>query len=203
MAFQRNCLILLTALSISTAATAQQVTAQFSSLGFNAPVSERVDGFRLSLLHGKTDNMRGFDMALLGMSEVNTLNGVSFNLLLGASKVNKRFDGAAFGLYNWHLGQDNGFNFALVNNTHRVKGVNLAAVNLSGSVAGANIGLVNYSDRLTLIDFGAVNYAKSAKFQFGLVNMTDNLQGLQIGLINYAQNGVLPILPLINFKHSF
>jgi len=48
-----------------------------------------------------------------------------------------------------------------------------------------------------------MNYAKTTKFQFGLFNVTENLQGLQIGLLNYAENGVVKILPLINFKRSF
>jgi len=191
------------ALSLSQAAIANEVPAQFSTVGFNGPDSQDVNGFRFSLFHGQTESVQGFDMAALGLSEVDKLEGVSFNLLLGASKVNKEFSGASFSLFNWHLGQDTGFNMAIVNNTTQVKGVNFAIVNLSKSVAGANIGLINHTDRLSLMDFGVMNYAKTTKFQFGLFNVTENLQGLQIGLLNYAENGVVKILPLINFKHSF
>lgn len=203
MGFKTVCIAMITALSLSQAAIANEVPAQFSTVGFNGPDSQDVNGFRFSLFHGQTESVQGFDMAVLGLSEVDELEGVSFNLLLGASKVNKTFTGASFGLLNWHLGQDTGFNMAVVNNTAQVKGVNFAAVNLSKSVAGANIGFVNYSDRFSLVDVGVMNYAKTAKFQFGLFNVTENLQGLQIGLLNYAENGVAKILPLINFKHSF
>ncbi|QFI39604.1 hypothetical protein FR932_18175 [Moritella marina ATCC 15381] len=203
MGFKKICLAMLATLSLSQAAIANELPAQFSTVGLNAPAGQDVDGFRLALFHGQTETVQGFDMAVLGLSEVDKLEGVSFNLLLGASKVNKEFSGASFSLFNWHLGRDTGFNMALVNNTHHVKGVNLAMVNLSKTVAGANIGLINYSDRLSLVDFGVMNYAKTAKFQIGIFNMTENLQGLQIGLLNYAENGVVKILPLINFQQSF
>lgn len=203
MGFKKIGLVILAAFSLSQVAVANEVAAQFSTVGLNAPDSQQVDGFRLSLFHGQTEAVQGFDMAVLGLSEVNKLDGISFNLLLGASKVNNEFSGAAFSLFNWHLGQDTGFNMALVNNTNHVKGVNFAMVNLSKTVAGANIGLINYSEKLSLLDFGVMNYAKTTKFQFGLFNMTENLQGLQIGLLNYAENGVVKILPLINFQQSF
>lgn len=203
MGFKKIGMAILVALSLSQTAVANEVPAQFSTVGLNVPKSQDVNGFRFSLFHGQTEKVQGFDMAVLGLSEVDKLDGISFNLLLGASKVNKEFSGASFGLFNWHLGQDTGFNMALVNNTSHVKGVNLAMVNLSKTVAGANIGLVNYSDRLSLVDFGVMNYAKTTRFQFGLFNVTENLQGLQIGLLNYAENGVVKILPLINFKRSF
>jgi len=203
MGFKTIFLAAITALSLSQTALATQVPAQFSTVDFNGPSSQDVNGFRLALFHGQTESVKGFDMAVLGLSEVNKLEGISFNLLLGASKVNDEFSGASFSLLNWHLGKDNGLNMALVNDTNQVKGVNFAMVNLSKSVAGANIGLVNYSERLSLVDVGVMNYAKTTKFQFGLFNVTENLQGLQIGLLNYAENGVVKILPLINFKHSF
>jgi len=203
MAFKKVCITMLAALSLSQAAVANEVPAQFSTVGFNGPDSQDVNGFRFSLVHGQTESVQGFDMAALGLSEVDTLEGVSFNLFLGASKVNKEFTGASFSVFNWHLGRDTGFNMAIINNTNHVKGVNLAMFNLSQTVAGANIGLVNYSEKLSLVDFGVMNYAKSTKFQFGLFNMTENLQGLQVGLLNYAENGVVKILPLINFNHSF
>ena len=203
MGFKKICLAMLATLSLSQPAVANEVAAQFSTVGLNAPASQQVNGFRFSLFHGQTETVQGFDMAVLGLSEVDKLEGISFNLLLGASKVNNEFSGASFSLLNWHLGHDTGFNMALVNDTTHVKGVNFAMVNLSKTVAGANIGLVNYSEKLSLLDFGVMNYAKTAKFQFGLFNVTENLQGLQIGLLNYAENGVVKILPLINFKHSF
>lgn len=203
MGFKKICIGLIAALSICQPAIGNEIPAQFSTVEFNFPAAEQVRGFRLSMLHGKTTSVNGFDMALFGLSEVDKLEGVSFNLLFGASKVNKEFRGASFSLLNWHLGQDTGANFAFVNNINRVKGFNVGMLNFSKTVAGANIGLVNYTDKFSIVDVGAMNYAKTAKFQFGIFNITENLQGLQIGLLNYAENGVTPILPIINFRHSF
>ena len=36
-------------------------------------------------------------------------------------------------------------------------------------------------------------------FNYGFVNATKKLEGLQVGLINYAENGVFPVLPIVNF----
>ncbi len=70
-----------------------------------------------------------------------------------------------------------------------MKGLNWGAVNIAQGNALANVGFVNYAERTT--------------FQLGFVNATKHLDGLQIGLANYAENGIFPILPLINFKKSF
>jgi len=63
-----------------------------------------------------------------------------------------------------------------------------------------NIGLANIGLGESLIDIGLVNYSESTSFQVGFINATKKLDGLQVGLINYAENGVVPVLPIINFK---
>ena len=177
--------------------------AQFSTVNFNYPNADKVEGFRFSTLHGKTANMKGLDLTLLGMSETDNFSGVSFSLFAGINKVNKHFSGVSLSAANWHLGQDEGLNIGLVNVTNSVKGVNFGIVNLSNTVAGANIGFINYNKKFSLVDFGVMNIAKTAKFQFGIFNVAENLQGLQIGLLNYAENGVVKILPLVNFRKTF
>ena len=72
---------------------------------------------------------------------------------------------------------------------NNVQGLNWGAVNIAKGNALANVGFVNYAERTT--------------FQLGFINATKHLDGLQIGLANYAENGIFPILPLINFKKSF
>lgn len=55
-----------------------------------------------------------------------------------------------------------------------------------------------------MVQLGFVNYSQSVGgLQFGFVNATKNLEGLQVGFVNYAENGVFPVLPIINFRKSF
>lgn len=204
MHLKKMCISLLVSLFICQSAIAsEEAPVQFSTVNFNAPNTDKVNGFHFSTLHGKTGDVKGFDMTVLGLSEMDNFSGFSLNLLLGINKVNNNFNGAALSLMNWHLGQDTGFNFAIINKTNSVKGVNMGIANLSNTVAGANIGFINHSDKFSLVDFGVMNIAKTAKFQFGIFNIAENLQGLQIGLINYAENGVVKILPLVNFRKTF
>lgn len=185
------------------APTTAKAAAQFSTIDFNYPNSDTVEGFRFSTLHGKTSSMQGLDLTVLGMSETDDFSGLSLGLFAGINKVNKSFSGVAFNTVNWHLGHDEGVNIGLLNSTNSVKGVNFGIVNLSNSVAGANIGFINYNKKFSLVDFGVMNIAKTTKFQFGIFNIAENLQGLQIGLLNYAENGVVKILPLVNFRKTF
>ena len=55
-----------------------------------------------------------------------------------------------------------------------------------------------------VVQLGFVNYSESVSgLQFGFVNGTKNLEGVQVGLVNYAANGILPVLPIVNFRKSF
>ena len=54
-----------------------------------------------------------------------------------------------------------------------------------------------------MVQIGFVNYAQQVGgLQFGFVNATKKLEGLQVGLINYAENGVFPVLPIVNFRKT-
>lgn len=183
--------------------SSSKAAAQFSTVDFNYPNADTVEGFRFSTLHGKSSSMQGLDLTVLGMSETDNFSGVSLGLFAGINKVNKSFNGVSLNAVNWHLGKDEGLNIGIVNSTNSVKGVNFGIVNLSNTVAGANIGFINYNKKFSLVDIGIMNVAKTTKFQFGIFNIAENLQGLQIGLLNYAENGVVKILPLVNFRKTF
>ncbi|MDO2949819.1 VC2662 family protein [Aeromonas simiae] len=162
---------------------------QLSLPGVNLPSDNQVKGLRLSALYGRTSDVSGVDISLLGLSDTDSFTGVQLGVFFGAGHVRSQFKGVALGLANWHEGHDTGVNVGLVNLTNNVEGLNFGAVNVAKGNALANVGLVNYAERTT--------------FQLGFINATKHLDGLQIGLANYAENGIFPLLPLVNFKKSF
>ncbi|MDE1243331.1 VC2662 family protein [Vibrio aestuarianus] len=171
------------ALSSSVAMAGTPV--MFSSINnFNAPDENAVSGLRVAALYGKVDEVKGVDLAIVGLSETNSTTGVNLGFL-GASKVNQDMTGASLGFFNW--------------NTGTTSGANIGAVNVTNDVRGANISFVNYSEGNTMIDFGAANFSETSTVQFGVFNKTSKIEGVQIGLINCADNGFFKCFPLINF----
>jgi hypothetical protein len=169
----------------SVSVQANQTPVMFSSLnGFNAPKADTVGGVRLAVLHGKVNEVKGVDIALLGMSETNKTTGVNFGIW-GAAKVNQSMTGVSLGFFNWIPGE--------------TTGLNMSAVNVTGDVKGANLALINYSEGDTAFDWAAVSISKSSTVQLGIVNMTENIKGVQIGLLNCADNGFFKCFPFINF----
>lgn len=181
------------------ATTFAAAPAQLSVPGSNFPEGD-VSGVRLSLLNGKTDNVTGLNLSVLGLSEVENFKGLDFGLFFGASRVTGDFTGVGLNFVNWHEGDSTGVNLGLVNYVNNMKGVNLGFVNFTTGDSLINIGAVNYGQGHTTVDIGFVNYAESTTFQLGFVNGTKNLDGVQIGLVNYAENGIFPVLPLVNFR---
>ncbi|HFQ5432469.1 TPA: phaC PHA synthase [Vibrio vulnificus] len=172
-----------TALTSTAAMAATPV--MFSSINnFNAPDDSAVAGVRVAALYGKVDNLKGVDLAVVGLSETDTTTGVNLGIF-GASKVNQEMTGASLGFFNWNTGQ--------------TKGVNLGAVNLTNDVKGANVSFVNYSEGNTMVDVGAANFSDTSTVQVGVFNKTAKIEGVQIGLINCADNGFFPCFPIINF----
>ena len=188
---------------------------QLSVPGANFPEGD-VKGARLNLLYGKTENVTGLNVSVLGLSEVENFKGLQLGFILGGARVNGEFTGASLGLFNWQEGQSKGVNIGLLNYTNNIKGVQLGFVNytkneslidlgLLNATKGDSllkVGLVNYTGGHSTIDLGFVNYAEATTFQLGLVNATKNLDGLQVGIINYAENGIFPVLPIVNFRKS-
>ena len=173
------------ALLVVASAQAQDTAAfQFSTLNSNSPDAAQVEGARLALIYGKSQNVSGIDLSL-GYSELDNLSGISFPLFIGANRIHGEMTGVSLGIFNWHEGKDTG--------------LNLGALNLTNDVEGLNLGLVNISQGNTLIDISAVNISKSSNFQLAFFNNTDKLEGIQIGFLNCAKNGFFPCFPFFNF----
>lgn len=211
---------LATVIALGMSGLAQAGTpVQLSLPGVNLPNSESVSGVRLSFLYGQTNRVHGLDLPLFALSDTDEFVGLQMGLGLGAGRVRQSFKGVAMSTFNWHQGSDVGVNLAAVNLAHDVKGVNLAGlvnvtndvhgvnlaglVNYTGGVRGLNLAPVNIANGNAMASVGVINYADTATFQLGLINATQHLEGIQIGLGNYAPNGILPVMPLVNFNKSF
>jgi hypothetical protein len=162
-----------------------EATAQFAAGGLRAPDEANVNGFRFTLLYGENDDMRGFDLGLLSLSQSKDLSGVA--MVFGMHKLTGDMNGgAAFSLINLHDGNDSGLNAAFVNKVNNAEG-------------GVDLGFLNIADGTTLVDIGAVNMAKKSTAQLGFINIATEIKGLQLGFINIAENGFLPVFPFFNF----
>ena len=180
---------LLSVLAVSAAIMAPAAFASspvmFSTVnGYNSPDSDSVGGVRLAVLHGQVSDVKGLDLAVVGMSETQTTTGVNLGIF-GASKVNQEMKGASLGFFNWNTGKTTGLNFG--------------AVNITNDVKGANVSFVNYSEGDTMVDVGAANLSDTSTVQVGLFNKTKKIEGVQIGLLNCADNGFFPCFPFVNF----
>ena len=167
------------------AGTAHADTAfQFALPAVRVPDDAHVNGMRVSILHGRAQSIRGFDLGLVALSETRDLSGVS--LVAGLGKVDGDMSGVAISLVNIHKGNDTGLNAAFVNRIH-------AAEN------AVDVGFVNIADAGTMFDLGGVNVSKRSAVQLGFINVTKQLRGFQFGFINMAENGFLPVFPVFNF----
>ncbi len=172
----------------SFTAMAESTPIQFSFFDFNAPKTKDVSGVRFPAIYGKQGgNVAGVDFQLLAYSEMESLKGVSYPLILvGANRIKGDMTGASFGLMNWHEGTDIGANLGLLNLTQSMK-------------TGANLGGVNIAKGYTMVDISLVNLSAKSNFQLGIFNKTDEIAGVQIGLINCAKDGFLPCFPFVLF----
>ncbi|WP_428774244.1 VC2662 family protein [Vibrio sp.] len=171
--------------ALTSASAFAATPVMFSSIkNFNAPDENAVAGVRVAALHGKVAELKGVDIAVVGLSETDRTTGVNLGFF-GASKVNTEMKGASLGFFNWNTGQ--------------TTGVNLGAVNITNNVKGANVSFVNYSEGNTMVDVGAANLSETSNVQVGFFNKTKQIKGVQVGLINCADNGFLPCFPIVNF----
>ncbi|GEA52115.1 hypothetical protein VIN01S_29190 [Vibrio inusitatus NBRC 102082] len=173
------------AASMASSFAFAQTPVMFSTIDMNAPQDNSVQGVRLSVLHGKTSEVKGVDVSLLGMSETDRTTGLNLNLWFGANKVNQEMKGLSWGWFNWNTGKTTGVNLGLANITHNVEGLNWSAV--------------NYSDGTTMADVGLVSLSNKSNIQVGIFNKTKDIDGVQIGLINCADNGFFKCFPIVNF----
>ena len=169
--------------------------AQFSvvpGVQFGATKYDSIGNFSFNLLGAENRNVSGFDLSLVGYRQVTgNFNGFHVALFgLEAFRVSGNMSGVSLSLWNDINGNLNGGTLGLVNTV--------------GGNATFNLGGVNIVCGEAVVQLGLANYAESVSgLQFGFVNGTKNLEGVQIGFVNYAANGVLPVLPIVNFRKSF
>lgn len=178
---------------ISSLSVSASQGAQFSVLPgvqFGATKADSIDGFSFNLLGAENQNVSGFDLSLIGYRKVNgNFSGLHLSLFLEAFRVDGNMRGISLSLWNDVKGS--------------VSGGTLGLVNTVGGDATFQFGGVNIVNREALVQIGFVNYAQQVGgLQFGLINATKRLEGLQVGLVNYAENGVLPVLPIVNFRKT-
>jgi len=184
-------LILFLSLMVSMTMTSFAETTNFQ-LGLtptlNISEGEEVNGLRVPVFFGTTEKVTGVDFNIFA-SDVDEFTGLQGGIFLGAgifNKVNTKFKGVGLGLINLHDGNGDGFL--------------LGAGNLTNDFKGLKLGIFNYSNSNSNYEFGLVNYSKEVFFQFGLLNIAGKINGIQIGLLNFANNGVLPVMPFLNFN---
>lgn len=167
--------------------------AQFSVLPgvqMGATTADSIDGFSFNLLGAENQNVSGFDLSLIGYRKVNgNFSGLHLSLLLEAFRVDGNMKGISLSLWNDIKGDVNGGNLGLVNTV--------------GGNATFQLGGLNMVNQEAMVQLGFINYAQQVGgLQFGFINATKKLEGLQVGLVNYAENGVFPVLPIVNFRKS-
>ena len=139
---KRSTLTLL--LSCAMFSVASQATpVQLSSFA-NYPADTEVNGFHGSLFNSKTGTVNGFDLPILGYSELDQLNGFQLGVAAG-SYIHDGMNGVALGLFNWHGGNDSGVNLGIANSVGNLYGVNLGLYSAAQAVQGVNLGAVTQS----------------------------------------------------------
>jgi hypothetical protein len=141
---------------LSSALQASQTVVMF---WLYAPNAKRVKGVRLSVFHGRVNEVKSLDLAAFGLSETNKTTGINLSLY-GTTKVNQEMKGASLGIVNWQEGN--------------TVAANIGALNLTNNVKRANISLVNYSTGHTLVDVGTVSFSQQSAVQIGLLNKKHN-----------------------------
>lgn len=217
---------------LSFGATKNDSISKFS-FNILGATNKNVTGLDISLVGLRTveGDFVGRHLSLIPIEKFTVtgdLYGGSFSLW---NDVNGKVNGSVFGLINT-VNDVNGSSAGLVNLVdgdaisafglfNKVEGSAVSAgglVNLVDGDVKSSFGLFNKIEGgavtttglVTIVNghvnnqFGLFNRAESVKgVQFGLINSTRNLDGVQIGLVNHATNGVLPVLPLVNFRKTF
>lgn len=175
-------------------------------ISIGAKTEDSISKFSFNLLGAKNNNVKGLDLSLLGVRTVEgDFTGQHLSLIpIEKFTVKGNLNGGSFSLWNDIEGTVNGSVLGLVNTINDVNGGASGLVNLVKGNAVSTFGLINMVDGIVNKQFGLFNRADTVSgVQIGLINSTRQLDGVQIGLVNHATNGVLPILPLINFSKSF
>lgn len=179
----RSALPWLLALCLASPALAD-AGAQIAGPGFREPDDSTVRGFRASLLIGEVDDLHGFDLGILSLSQTRNLTG--FALVFGISQVTGTAKGGSGAILNLREGSSTGAVVGVINIVESIRD-------------GANAGFVNSTKGYSLVDVGGISVSQRSRVQVGFVNVTKRIESVQIGLINAADNGFFPVFPLFNF----
>jgi hypothetical protein len=186
--------LLLGGLLICSSAFGATKTSQISFLPgiqFGATKEDSISSLSFNVLGAENKNFSGFDLSLIGYRKITgDFNGVHFGVFPDILKVNGDTNGLILSTWNDVDGTTYGAAIGAINTIDKNADFNLGFINYVKGEVGAQIGFFNYSE--------SVNF-----FQLGLINATENINGVQIGLVNYSANGIVPVLPLVNFKYSF
>lgn len=161
---------------------------QFSAPGVRSPDDPNVDGVRISLLHGKADNVSGLDLGIFSFSE--TVNTSGLGMIFGIALNTGSASGFSGALINVQTGKSTGVNGAFVNSVETVED------------GGANIGFLNITKGFSNLDISGLAISNESNVQLGFVNITKKINKFQFGLLNVAENGFFPVFPFFNYpKH--
>lgn len=177
----------------------------FPGLSIGASKENSISKFSLNLLGATNQHVTGLDLSLIGFRTVEgDFKGQHLSLIpIEKFTVKGNLNGGSFSLWNDIEGTVNGSVFGLVNTINDANGGAGGLVNLVKGDIVSTFGLVSIVDGTVNKQFGLINRAEAVSgVQFGLVNSTKNLDGVQIGLVNHATNGVLQVLPLVNFRKT-
>ena len=177
----------------------------FPGLSLGASKEDSISKFSFNILGAINQDVTGLDLSLVGFRTVEgNFKGQHLSLIpIEKFTVKGDLNGGSFSLWNDVEGTVNGSVFGLVNTINDANGGAGGLVNLVKGNAVSTFGLVSIVDGTVNKQFGLINRAESVSgVQFGFINSTRNLDGVQIGLVNHATNGVLPVLPLLNFRKT-
>ncbi len=208
-------LVLALAISAAGAAFAGTTALQLSVIApVQAPdVMYDVEGLRLSLVYGESQQFRGADIGIANRT-YHDFTGFAFG---GGNIVDCRMYGCQAGFVNWNgnpaMRWDRisaGAQIGLFDCSKDFCGFQGGGVCLSrGKVYGVQCGFVNISRDLDgtqngiLLILGVnVVYGTLDGCQIGLFNYAEAIEGgLQIGLVNMiGKGGLARIMPIVNFK---
>lgn len=158
------------------------------------PQDFSITGARVSLLWGKTRDMYGLDLGVLGNITEQTFTGLAISGLANVTHGTTTILGLQLaGLANVNTNKTSVYGLQLA------LGVN--SMTAESSVTGFQVALVNLAPHTKIygVQLGVYNQALAVYgFQIGLVNVTDSLHGIQIGLINFNHTGLFTVSPFLN-----
>ena len=160
---------------------------QFVFAGLETPKADNIQNFRASILFASANQMNGFDLGLVSLTQDNEFNGVGPLFAVALVKGNSK--GCLCSFANFVSGESQGVNAGFINVTKKMTG-------------GANVGFLNITQGYSSVDVSALGISQESNVQIGLVNVTNEIQGVQIGFLNFAKNGFFPVFPFVNWPKS-